>query len=388
MKEICLVSQYWYPDINGDVTRLNNVIESLRKFGFKITLITTIPHYPKGDKKGYKNRLFKIENGEIRIIRVFMPSIEHKGFSKRLILYLFFSFLATFPILIYGKKYVWIFSQRVFTTFSAIPAKFLHRTKIFSDITDIWPEALVNTGYAKNHGIVFKIGRFIAKVSYRISDCITTLTPRMKEIFVKEYGVSMNKVFILPNVAKRLPLKERKGISKKILFYGNLGSNYDFKSILELAKFMKEFKFIIKGTGEELESVKNEILKNKIENVELITDYLDEEELAELISEADAFILALKKQVFKDVSFPIKFVEYVCNGKPIIYIGDEDHVYELVNKYKLGIALKREEMLKAIDSLEMIIKYEQNGKNELAEKYFDKKNLDRYINQFINSYIR
>jgi hypothetical protein len=45
-------------------------------------------------------------------------------------------------------------------------------------------------------------------------------------------------------------------------------------------------------------------------------------------------------------------------------------------------------MLKAIDSLEMIIKYEQNGKNELAEKYFDKKNLDRYINQFINSYIR
>jgi len=36
----------------------------------------------------------------------------------------------------------------------------------------------------------------------------------------------------------------------------------------------------------------------------------------------------------------------------------------------------------------MIFKYEQDGTHELAKKYFDKKNLDRYLYQFINTYIK
>lgn len=359
-----MISQYWRPDFNGDVRRLENVIYALRELGIKVNLITTIPHYPNGERKGYKARLIQIEQAEFgKIIRLYMPRIKHEGFSRRLILYTWFSFIAIIPTLIYGKEKIWIFSQRVFTTFSAFPAKLLRRTKIISDVTDVWPEALVNTGYAEEGSMIFKIGRIIAMIAYRCSDMITTLSNSMKDYFLNIYKVDPRRIKIIPNAAKKFYEKAEK--ENVLLFYGNLGKNYDFEALLSMAEKLKDHEIIIKGEGEQLAEILEKIEKKKLKNVILIKEYLKEKELGELISKSKALILPLKNQRFEGASMPIKLVEYIMNEKPIIFIGNDRYIFELIEKNKIGIAVSKNEIEKIYDFL--IKLKDENFYNEIEE---------------------
>jgi hypothetical protein len=104
MKKICIISQYWLPDLNGDVVRLKNCIKVLINLGYEVTLITSLPHYPYGDRKGYKSKPIIIEKEKnIKIIRVYIPPLKHEGLHRRLILYITFTFTSLFPLFILKK---------------------------------------------------------------------------------------------------------------------------------------------------------------------------------------------------------------------------------------------------------------------------------------------
>ncbi len=49
MLRICIISQYFMPDIGGAVTRLKNLLKILNSMNHEVTIVTTVPHYPKGD---------------------------------------------------------------------------------------------------------------------------------------------------------------------------------------------------------------------------------------------------------------------------------------------------------------------------------------------------
>lgn len=61
---LCIISQYFLPDINGDVIRLLNLIDILRRNGFNITIITAFPHYPDGKiRKSIRIKYFSLNHG-------------------------------------------------------------------------------------------------------------------------------------------------------------------------------------------------------------------------------------------------------------------------------------------------------------------------------------
>jgi colanic acid biosynthesis glycosyl transferase WcaI len=345
--KICLISEYWEPDVNGDVTRLKKVIEDLKKSGHQVTLITTAPHYPAGETKGYKFRLFNWsrENG-MSVLRIKMPPLPHSSFATRFTLYFWFAALAIIPTIVLGRsKMVWAFSQRVFSTYTAMFAKLFWRARLVSDVTDVWPEALINTGYARIDSVIYRAARFAAKAAYRTSDEITTLTPQMAGMFREAYGVQKEKIRIIPNVGKESKPKasvnsEQQTRKFQILYYGNLGTNYDFAPVLKVAEKLKgePVKFVIKASGGEwIQKIQWMKKEANLDNVELITRVLSEDELHDMVGEANALILSMGNHPFPDASFPIKFVEYLHAARPIIYIG-RGYPRELVEKYKLGIA--------------------------------------------------
>lgn len=273
-----------------------------------------------------------------------MPYLPHTGFKRRLLLYLWFSALSIVPTVAYarGCDYVWAFCQRVFSTYTALAAKILWRTRVVSDVTDIWPEALVNTSYARDNSIVVKIGRLVAEIAYRSSDTITTISDNMVQIFKTQYGVPDKKIQLLPLVGSSITNLKSHAFRPPfvILYYGNLGANYDLDVIFETAQLLKEEKnvlFEILGIGEKLQEVTTKTKQMKLPNLLLHGYTVNQEKLAEVVANVDALILPMKPQNYPDVSFPTKLVEYFSFGKPVIFLG-EGYPFRLVEQNNVGLA--------------------------------------------------
>ena len=395
--KLCIISQYFLPDINGDVIRLLNSLKVLRKLNLDITIITAFPHYPTGKiPKKYGRKLFVRERwSNIKIIRTFILPLPHKGFIKRLLLYTSFTFSSIIAILTVGKvNMVWAFSQKFFSYMTGLTFKLIYNAKLIIDITDIWPEAIVNTGYMKNDNLMFKATKKIINFFFKMSDKITTLTKAMKDMIISR-GINPYKISIIPNVIRLSPQKiQSQQTSEKfiVMYSGNLGPNYDFKTLLETALKLKDedILFIIRGTGE-MESYISEYIKiNRLQNLKLDKKILPKNELIKYLSRADVFLLPMKKHPYPDASFPIKFLDYLSCGKPIICCA-EGFLSNLVMRYQVGIAIppaNPDKLFKAIltlkDNSETREKMSKNAQL-LASRLFSFNVLEKEFSSLIKS---
>jgi len=388
MKKICIISQYWLPDLNGDVIRLKNCIKALINLGYEVILITTLPHYPYGNRKGYKLKPITIEKGRrIKVIRVYIPSLKHEGLHRRLILFVSFTLTSLFPLFFLSKvDYIWAFSQRIFSSLSGFVYKIFYRAKLISDITDLWPEALVNTGYTEYNSLIFKIGKFLAKTVYLISDRITVLTDAMKNFIVEKYEINPDKIKILPNITEKYNCDEIDDDKLSIIYSGNLGKNYDLISIIKIAKLINNDKieFVIRGQGEMYEILEYLVKRNNLKNVKIINEQLPYKEYLKEMCRSHVLVLPLRDSIFPDASFPIKFVEYLRFGKPLLIIA-KGYLAKFAKEKGVGFVfeeVKYEEiasfLIELLNKKEILKQYRQRNLTILDE-YFSEKILKESI---------
>lgn len=395
---ICIISQYCLPDKASDSVRLTKVVKALKNEGFKVIIVTAFPHYPNGKiPPKYKKKLLLREkwNG-VDVIRTYVPPLPHKGLLKRFLIYTSFSLSALLALFYMKKiKIIWAFSQKLFSYFTGIIYKFVLRAPLLLDVVDIWPEAIVNAGIInENNKFLPKIIRILFKIFYEISDEIITLNKSMKKLLVNSANIKPSKISILPNITypdkfKPIKLKKEK-INKFIVMYsGNIGAIYDFKSVLKAAVILKnnkDIQFIIKGTGEKtIKSFLHQYIKeNQLDNVHFEEKFLNTQEFIKFLNLADVFVLPMKKCPFPDASFPSKLMDYLSFGKPVIYSGN-GYAANLIEKRELGVAIranKAQNLSKAILYLKGNEKIRREmGKNarKAAKQLFSPKILEQKV---------
>jgi glycosyltransferase involved in cell wall biosynthesis len=280
--------------------------------------------------------------GKVLFFRVGMPALSHSGFGNRFLLYSWFAAASFLPSVVLGRKSThWVFSQRVFSSYPAMVVRLLFRRKVISDATDIWPEAVVNTGLIAPGSMVFRLGRVAAKVAYRMSSEVTTMTGKMRDFLVSEYGVSPERITIVPYGGRKLDVKDHppKG-TLTVLYFGNLGPAYDFDVVLKAASSLREqgVSFVIRADGDNLGALEKQKKELDLENLTFLPEPLSDEKLSTLVSGADVLVIPIKKQVFPDVSFPGKLIEYIQSGRPTIVVG-EGYPADLVTRYQVGLAV-------------------------------------------------
>jgi len=394
---ICIISQYFPPDFTGDVVRLTRVLKVLTDKGFKVTIVTAFPHYPDGKiPSQYKKKLLVREKwNDIDVIRTYVLPLPHTGFINRLLIYTSFSLSALLALFILKRvKVIWSFSQKFFSYFTGMMFKLVLRTPLLLDVVDVWPEGLVNAGFMnKNKKLLLKIIKIPFKIFYKISNRIITLHEAMKKLLVNSAKISPSKIFILPNIIdieKFKPVKVTKKPFKNqfiVMYTGNLGRGYDFRTLLEAASILKNEKgilFIIKGTGEMKQFILQFLEKNQINNVYFDEKILDIEEYVKYINKADILVLPMKKCPYPNAFFPIKLIDYLSCGKPAIYCGD-GYAADLINSLVLGIAISPKDpqsLSKAVLTLKNNEKLRRKmGKNarKVAEKMFSEKILEQKV---------
>lgn len=400
-RKICIISQYFPPDLNGDVTRLLNILKALKKQGFKVTIISAFPHYPDGRiPREYWGKFFLREKWQgIEVIRTFVFPLPHRGFLNRLLIYMSFSFSASFAIfLVRDVMAVWGFSQKLFSYFPGLLFKLIYRTPLILDVTDVWPEAIVNTGYIKANSRIFRIIGLLFKFFYKLSDRIVTLTDSMKKM-IASTGINSSKIIVIPNIVDVdvvKPTNEVKGEFKgkfTIMYSGNLGSNYDFKTLLETALALKDRKdilFVIRGKGEKKHFITSFMKANQLKNVYIDERLFDKRELVKYLNKADIFILPMKKCPYPDASLPIKLLDYLACGKPVICCAG-GFLSEIISTHQAGISIPPGELKKLVKAILLLKentklreKLSENAR-QLALKLFSYDILEEKVKELLNT---
>jgi len=315
--------------MGGASTRVSNAIKGLKKRGHKIVVVTAFPHYPHGkipQKYGKKALAFEKKDG-VDIVRVWVPSLPHRGFAKRLVMYLSFTLSSLMALPFCGKvDVIWAVSPNFFVYISGVAYKIFKKASLVLDVVDLWPEALVNLGFLISSLTTSAVSHSV-NILYKLCDAVTTLNSAMKREILKR-GVSSLKVWVIENVVDLEifhPYEVRKPLMLQdkfiVMYSGNLGPAYDFETVLAAAGTFSgnnKVTFVLRGSGECEGEIKRRLERLKLDNVVLLTEVLRVEQVVDFLNMADAFLLPMKRVERPEASFPLKLLEYLACGKPVI----------------------------------------------------------------------
>ena len=381
---ILVICQYHPPDMGGGSKRVSNAISGLEKLGHTIEVVTAFPHYPHGKvPKEYRRKILIIENrSRKKVIRVWMPSIAHSGFFRRLLMYITFAITSLFALPVTQRPdVIWAANPNVFSSFPAVFFSIITRAPIVRNVDDLWPETAAHLGFLSKRKQ--KIGEAIAKMAYTLSKRITPISSAYSKVLIHKYGVNPDKIHTVEVGVDTDVFQANTSVDTSedphfdIVYSGLLGIAYDFETILEAAAELQNdstIRFLIRGIGEMESSIRNRIIDLNLANVTLSSNYLERDDLIQLLLKADALLLPMTPNYYSDIGLPTKLLEYMACGRPILCISSGESA-RIVKEANCGIIVPPRDssgLVTAILELKGNIFRNQLGKNgrKYSEEYF------------------
>lgn len=176
------------------------------------------------------------------------------------------------------------------------------------------------------------IKAFITGRLYSICSKIIVLSISMKQTLINDYGIAPDKIEIIYNgidLNKFIQQRNREiikayGVTNEPVV-GYLGTFYDWQGVIDLvqafslvAKKRDDAKLLMVGDGPEFQNVKNIVHQLGIENRVILTGKVQPEETPNYISAMDIFMIPRPKTSATETAVPLKLLEAMAVGKPII----------------------------------------------------------------------
>ena len=339
---VLIITERFHPEEFG----INDLAQAWQAKGYEVAVLTQAPSYPF-DKvyEGYKNKIFQTENWKgIKINRVFSLMGYKKSVFLKVLNYLCFVFFASLISLLIGKKYSRVFVYHIGPLTQAIPAvliKKLFGKQIHIWTLDIWPDSVYAYGF-KEKSISKKLLNSFVKTVYENCETIFISCKGFKwkiEKYVPDAKMIFSPQWVpdglnFENVMPHESLKE----GFNFTFAGNIGKVQNLENVISgfalAAKSNDQIKLNIIGDGSNLETLKNIVKEENIENVFFWGRRLLKE-MPEWFEGSDVLIISLIDEPIFSLTVPAKFQAYLASGKPI-YCVMKGEVADLVINNEIG----------------------------------------------------
>lgn len=278
----------------------------------------------------------------------------------------------------------------------------LFNIKTISEIRDLWPESIVAYSSLKRESFIAKIMYMGEKWIYKKSDSIVMTWAGGKK-YIKnqkwEDEIELSKVHHISNGInlqdfdynkKKYVYKDYHLDNKKYLnfvYTGSIRKVNNLSLLLEIAKILNiekiNIRFLIFGSGDELEELQRRVKEEKITNF-ILKGKVEKKYIASIISKSDVNILHNESTSLNQYgSSQNKLFEYLAAGNPILQTYSND--YSVLEEYKCGLSAKNQNIDEIINTIKILISdkdlMEEMGYNSReAAKNFDFKLLaQKYI---------
>jgi glycosyltransferase involved in cell wall biosynthesis len=210
------------------------------------------------------------------------------------------------------------------------------------DLHECMPEyAVTKYGLPLRHPVV-RFLSFVEQASIRYADFVTTCTAQMRERFI-ERGAPAQKIAVVLNSfdeerydPERYRSEARDDRGFALITHGTVEPNYGLDVVVRAIALLKErvpgLRFDIYGDGTHLPAVKDLARDLGVADRVICHDWLPMDELLPTIAAADAGVVAVRRDAFRDVTLCVKMFDFVSMQVPVImsrtravdaYFGDE-----------------------------------------------------------------
>ena len=367
---------FHFPPISGGgVVVIVDIINKLAELGNEVTVIT-----PELDWKG---EVYNPEiNPKIKVIRVDTPSKSNIKVAARRCQ----SNMKEAALKI-GKQENFDFIFTIFHPFHLVPKAAVESAKKL-DIPSI--VKVDDAIYQKASGVKAiqrKIEKMINGKTLRSANNVLVSNNDTKNVIINEYSVIPEKISVVPNGVdfSLFNIIKQKNM-KKIIFTGAMyyhrGLDVLLQAIPQIIKKIPDSKFVLMGSGDELDKLKEITKKNHLKDNVEFTGWVDRNDIPKNIADASIGIGPLRLTDVTAGALPIKVLEYMAVSLPIIAQKGTLPDDVLVNE-KNGYFIDGEDELaeKIITLLNDPKKIEEMGKNSL--KMAQKFSWDNVVSQII-----
>lgn len=348
---VLIWTQYFWPEN----FHINAVSRSLKARGIEVTVLTGKPNYPEGKIfDGYKAAgIQREEYSGIEVIR--MPLRQRgknsgKGMALNYLSFIVSGYLFA-PYALRCKKFDAIFVYAPSPLLQALPAiyvSWLKRAPLVLWVQDIWPDALVATGFIKSRWILGIVGLAVRYI-YRFSDSILIQSEGFRAS-VERWTRKHERIRYFPNSAEdtspelkrpiaNIQLAEEVAAIFSIVFAGNIGTAQSCETIIEAAKLLHHvpaIKFYLVGSGSMADSMSKNIVDGRLKNVAM-TGQVPAEDMSVIFASASVLLLTLRDDAALSSTIPSKLQSYLAAGKPVI-ASCNGEAASVITKANAGLA--------------------------------------------------
>jgi len=318
MVRVCMVAYTHYPTDS----RVRREAEALVKRGDTVDVLCL-------GEKGELNPEYK--NG-VRMIKIILP--RYRGSNSRMYMasYLFFFFAVLLKLtrlqLKYSYQLIQVHTMPDFMVFTAIVPKLLG-VKVIVDVHDLMPELYQSKfGSDKSHPLTIRFITWVERCSISFADrAIAVHQPHLEALC--RHGNPSQKFTILLNlpdmniftISGNNQPKEHPGL--ELIYHGMVakrnGLEIAIRAISTLKDELKLLKLRIIGDGDDILRLSDLVTELGISDmVEINIGMLPLEKLVPIIQGADVGIVPILYDEFTKYMLPVKLLEYVAMGKPVI----------------------------------------------------------------------
>jgi glycosyltransferase involved in cell wall biosynthesis len=247
-----------------------------------------------------------------------------------------------------------------------LAAYFLSRTKaarFFFEVTDLWPETLIQFGRLRRSGCVARAMGALERFLYRKAERIIMLLGNTQE-YVADVGADPSKIVWIPNgvdLSRYTKLRPYDGaLSDRftIMYLGGLLSANKIDVILEAARIQQErersgVQFVFVGDGADKQRLLERTRVLGLRNIEF-RGLVPKDKIAEVMSEADAFVFSLQNLPLYRYGISLnKMCDYLASGRPILFAGDS--VCNPIRQAEAGLCVPAEDPTALADAIDKLI---------------------------------
>lgn len=397
---ILFLTDNFPPEYNAPATRTYEHCREWVRQGARVTVITCVPNFPKGEVfPGYVNKWKQTEYIDgIKVIRVWSFVSPNKGLFKRTLDFVSFAVSSFLCGLSIKCDVIVATSPQFFTAISGYMLSLVKRKDWVMEVRDLWPESILAVEAVRIPWVIWSLEK-IELFLYRNAKKIIVVTESFKNN-ISSRGIDPDKIFVIKNgvdvsiytpQGKNLELRTKLGIQDKFVvgYLGTHGLAHSLDFIVRSIASQRDnsFHFLFIGDG----AVKKSIVKLSEElNVDNITfiDAVSKNEIPGYLAAIDASLVPLKKSPTFESVIPSKIFESAAMNIPIL-LGVNGETKVLIEFYHAGLYFEPENEKDFIEKLYLIRSQAELSKTftvgcqKLAND-FDRKKLAKRMLQILS----
>ena len=343
---------YYYPEQCAGIFVVDDLMHRLAAEGDESVIYVPTP--TRNVREGVEWKRKEVHCDDKMVVKRFRMYGEGKNPLLRALRYCFCELVYLHHLLCDKYDVAFIDSTPPIQGLKLPIVRLFRKCPVVYNAQDLFPDTLSGTGLAKKGGLLWKIGSWVARVTFNNTDKIIAISEDIKRTLVEEKGIPADKVVVVYNwvdsdavvpIAKEEnPLFEEFGLSREkfhVVYAGNLGNAQNINIVVDAAARLRDnenVEFVVFGSGGLESDIRARIETEGLKNLRLLP--LQPVERVKYVYSLGDVCLVSCKEGLGGSAMPSKTWSILSCGRPVLANFDEGELQMILTKNQLGVFTK------------------------------------------------